>query len=644
MAYNNEYVQFPDTTIDGRLLQRWKTPEGKRMLTIPGKVGTDDGQPLYITTDGVNYDLTTWNPEGGHRPANVTNVDNTGIKKLIADLFPRAFGEKTEQKKLGGNMNYTSYLAGGGAAPQNAAPQVSKEDIAEIITAALNGTGEAKQKATAALQEMMQDASLAPLVEQVMDEMGIPSQKCGGRVKKKEMGSKLVKAEKAKCGCALKKVGGRLIEVDTCTGLPIHRNGGSVRKYQNSAGGGITFKDGAFYNNGLKMSQQLGKNDAQANWGVTYNDGNYYYLNNGTMYTQAGSGIGNRANSYGWKAMDWNKLDPTVAASMGLIAGVNNNNKSFYQKGTDGLYTKYANNNTTPNYRYGLAKNGVFYQDFGASDAQWDPTKGTWTREGYNYDPSKGWVSVEPEQSVVENPKPDPVKTWRDTFGAGKSGKFGGLTYDQALAFQQEMLNADWFNANLGTSGATKRGDDGMWGQTSQREWARYQSELQARKAQAAAAEAEKQQLNDLQASSVRRTTSNGMTNEELLAMDENTAVFTLSRPDYERWVKLNKYQRGLDAALTYNGKRYNDEAAYNAAVNDEIMRTAPQFNVQAALNTRGRRKRNAMFSDYQTARDKHVANNTYLYKGPAALTQEQLSATSFKTGGKFNYKNYLQS
>jgi hypothetical protein len=62
------------------------------------------------------------------------------------------------------------------------------------------------------------------------------------------MGSKLVKAEKAKCGCALKKVGGRLIEVDTCTGLPIHRHGGMVRKYQHSAGGGITFKDGTMYN------------------------------------------------------------------------------------------------------------------------------------------------------------------------------------------------------------------------------------------------------------------------------------------------------------------------------------------------------------------------------------------------------------
>jgi hypothetical protein len=30
-------------------------------------------------------------------------------------------------------------------------------------------------------------------------------------------------------------------------------------------------------------------------------------------------------------------------------------------------------------------------------------------------------------------------------------------------------------------------------------------------------------------------------------------------------------------------------------------------------------------------------------YAGSAALTEEQLSATSFKNGGKFNYKNYLK-
>lgn len=206
------------------------------------------------------------------------------------------------------------------------------------------------------------------------------------------------------------------------------------------------------------------------------------------------------------------------------------------------------------------------------------------------------------------------------------------------------MLNADWFDANLGTSGTTKRGDDGMWGATSQKEYARYLAEKQRREEQAAAAaaaEAEKQELNNLQASSIRRTTSDGMTNEALLAMDAVKAMSTLSRPDYERWTKLNQHQQGRNASLVYNGKRYDDETAYNAAVDAETERTTPQLDMQALLNTRGKRKRNAIYNQYLASMDKHVANNP-LYSGPKALTQEQLSATSFKNGGQLNYANYL--
>jgi hypothetical protein len=32
---------------------------------------------------------------------------------------------------------------------------------------------------------------------------------------------------------------------------------------------------------------------------------------------------------------------------------------------------------------------------------------------------------------------------------------------------QREMLNADWFDANLGNTGITGRGDDGVWGKVS---------------------------------------------------------------------------------------------------------------------------------------------------------------------------------
>lgn len=63
-------------------------------------------------------------------------------------------------------------------------------------------------------------------------QQAVTSNKCGGRVKKKALGSKLIKTQKAKCGCELKKVGGRLIEIDSCTGLPVHKVGGEVQKFE----------------------------------------------------------------------------------------------------------------------------------------------------------------------------------------------------------------------------------------------------------------------------------------------------------------------------------------------------------------------------------------------------------------------------
>lgn len=193
--------------------------------TVYGTYGDNGEHSYYYYQDNGDLDQITLD-KGSSRYTWLDDLVKDQVKNnaKYPSWFTRLFPGVAPKQKFGGNMNYASYLEGGGAAPQNAAPQFSKEDIAAVITEALNGTGETKQKAAKALQEMMQDASLAPLVEQVMSEMGISSQKCGGRVKKKEMGSKLVKAEKAKCGCAIKKVGGRLIEVDTCTGLPIHRN------------------------------------------------------------------------------------------------------------------------------------------------------------------------------------------------------------------------------------------------------------------------------------------------------------------------------------------------------------------------------------------------------------------------------------
>jgi hypothetical protein len=80
-------------------------------------------------------------------------------------------------------------------------------------------------------QLMKSNPSIKGAVEQIIQglQSETPAMKCGGRVKKKQLGEKIMKAKKASCGCQLKRVGGRLIEVDGCTGLPIHKNGAKIQ-------------------------------------------------------------------------------------------------------------------------------------------------------------------------------------------------------------------------------------------------------------------------------------------------------------------------------------------------------------------------------------------------------------------------------
>lgn len=57
--------------------------------------------------------------------------------------------------------------------------------------------------------------------------------KCGGKVKKGEKGlpipsKKVTKNAKGGCPCKLHRVGGKIVEVDSCSGMPIRRSGGKV--------------------------------------------------------------------------------------------------------------------------------------------------------------------------------------------------------------------------------------------------------------------------------------------------------------------------------------------------------------------------------------------------------------------------------
>jgi hypothetical protein len=81
------------------------------------------------------------------------------------------------------------------------------------------------------LAEELQDQELDQIVQQIAQSIGLL--KCGGKVrakvkkacggKKLEEGDKIKKAKKG-CPCSLKKVGGKLIEID-CNGIPVAKNG-----------------------------------------------------------------------------------------------------------------------------------------------------------------------------------------------------------------------------------------------------------------------------------------------------------------------------------------------------------------------------------------------------------------------------------
>lgn len=142
------------------------------------------------------------------------------------------------QKEYGGTMNYSNYLQEGGLTPQaQQAPQIGEEELVQLVKEVMSGN----QEAAGILDQLLQvNPQLKDAVSQIAQSLQQQAQsmKCGGRVKKKALGSKITTKKvmaKGGCPCMIKKVGGRLIEVDSCTGLPVHRNGGNVVKLQNAS-------------------------------------------------------------------------------------------------------------------------------------------------------------------------------------------------------------------------------------------------------------------------------------------------------------------------------------------------------------------------------------------------------------------------
>lgn len=130
-------------------------------------------------------------------------------------------------------MNYSQYLNGGEEAQQQ---DGAMQELVDLVSRALNQEdAEAGEQLRILLENAPELEEIVVRIAESLQSESTPSMKCGGKTSKKQLGGITKKAKKAECGCMLKKVGGRLIEVDGCTGLPIHKKGNKIKKYEDPA-------------------------------------------------------------------------------------------------------------------------------------------------------------------------------------------------------------------------------------------------------------------------------------------------------------------------------------------------------------------------------------------------------------------------
>lgn len=625
------------------------------------------------------------------------------------------------QKEYGGTMNYSNYLQGGGQAPQ--APQIGEEELVQLVKEVVSGN----QEAIGILEQLLQaNPQLKDTVSQIAQSLQQQAQsmKCGGRVKKKALGSKITPKKvmaKGGCPCMFKKVGGRLIEVDSCTGLPVHKSGGHIKKYQNTPGP-IEWSN-VIYNHQLKYDPSTQKFYHRGNSTEDFKllnptelknitgsqellkkiyDQGIYKIGNVNILSDGNYSTGGR-HSYGFyntdktnehnfkKGYDWNARD-------GYSEYGHNFNKkldfaTLYKRAVETKDVQLLNWLQHHN-NIGYRGQEITYKD---GKAQWDPAQNK-----YVYKIVQPTNYTNQQQNQGQNPDLPQVNEYGQTLGA--DGKYSGITYGQRNAAAVGMLGSDgktgmtveerqaWMNGAGKDYLAQLNGGKGL-GFTS----AEYTGTARQNKALFDAYKGF-QNWSDTQAAQSAPV----YTNQQLLDLDQ-AGVTGLSADDKARYDRLQAYQANRNKALTFNGTQYADEQAYNTAVNtanqtaankyyadlaqqqniyngNRAMATAAlssgvqrrrqaAFDNLSALNSgtldysklshrdirdmqrqMRRGKRNGLYGNSDEARDFYAAPGTGMqvptmaktYAGPIALTQEQLSATAFKTGGKLNYANYL--
>lgn len=191
--------------------------------------------------------------------------------------------------------------------------------IEQLVMAAMNNDQSAIQQINEIMQRAQQGdpeaQKAASLIQQMMEQT--QSMKCGGKAKKAKKAQMGLPIKK--CPCQLKRIGGRIVEVDGCTGLPYKKNGGRIQYGAHGIPDGITISqpttsgisefvvgsDGNVYRRsrwfgGDYMQVPLGQNVAAGSaQGNAYNswiaNSGYKYAGNGRV---AGTMIPQQTPSY----------------------------------------------------------------------------------------------------------------------------------------------------------------------------------------------------------------------------------------------------------------------------------------------------------------------------------------------------------
>lgn len=117
-----------------------------------------------------------------------------------------------------------------------------QEEILKLVKAAVEGNKEAQEQIEQILQVAQQpnaDPKIVKVAQFIMQVLQPESAKKGTKAKKKPLintkkcGDKIKKGgfglHSKKCSCMLHRVGGSIIEIDSCTGLPYRKSGGILK-------------------------------------------------------------------------------------------------------------------------------------------------------------------------------------------------------------------------------------------------------------------------------------------------------------------------------------------------------------------------------------------------------------------------------